>query len=74
MRLLNDDCRRLVDVLVEEVEASREVAVEEARLGEAQVDLHALERARQLQPQELAVAEQVALGDATSPITPSDVE
>ena len=49
---------------MEQVEAGREVAVEEARLGEAQVDLQALERAGQLQAQELAVAHQVALGDA----------
>ena len=54
----------IVDFLVEEVEAGGEVAVEEARLGEAQVDLQALERAGELQAQELAVAEQVALGDA----------
>ncbi len=54
----------LVDLLVEQVEAGREVAVEEARLGEAEVDLQALERAGQLQAQELAVAHQVALGDA----------
>ena len=49
---------------MEQVEAGRQVAVEEARLREAQVDLHALERARQPQAQELAVAQQVALGDA----------
>ena len=49
---------------MEQVEAGGEVAVEEARLGEAQVDLQALERAGQPQAQELAVAQQVALGDA----------
>ena len=45
------------------VEACRQIAVEEARLGERQIDLETLKRARQLQAQELAVAEQVALGD-----------
>ena len=48
---------------MEEVEAGGQVAVEEARLGEAQVDLQALERAGQPQAQELAAAQQVALGD-----------
>ena len=65
LRLLKPDVAASeVDVLVEQVEAGGQVAVEEARLGEAQVDLQALERAGQLQAQELAVAHQVALGDA----------
>ena len=49
--------------LVEHVEAGGEVEIEEARLGEAQVDLQALRRAGQPQAQELAAAQQVALGD-----------
>ncbi len=56
--------RRQVHVLVEQVESRRQVAIEEARLGKAQVHLHALLRARQAQAQELAFAHEVALGDA----------
>ena len=39
---LEDDFPSLVDLFVEEVEAGRDVAVEEARLGEAEIDLEAL--------------------------------
>src|SRR5690606_3147013 len=55
---------RLVDLLVEEIEAGREVAIEEARLGKAEVDLEALQRPAKPETQELAIAQQVALGDA----------
>ncbi len=55
---------RHVHVLVEQVEAGRHVAIQEARLGEAQIHLQALGRASQPQAQELPLAQQVALGDA----------
>ena len=54
----------LVDVLVEQVETSRHVAIKEARFSERQVDLEALHGAADLQAEELTVAEQVALRDA----------
>ena len=53
-----------IDLLVEEVEARREIAVEEMRLGEAEIDLGALEAAGEAEPDILAFAHQVALGDA----------
>ena len=49
---------------MEEVEARREIAVEEMRLGEAEIDLSALKASGEAQPDILAFAHQVALGDA----------
>jgi len=46
---------------VEQVEACRQVAVKEARLGKAEIDLSTFERTTHAETQELAVAEQVAL-------------
>ena len=64
-RLSADRSRTLliIELFVVEVETCREVPVEEARLGERQVDLHTLERTGESQTQVLAVAEQVAFGD-----------
>ena len=48
---------------VEEIKTGCQVAVHEPRLGEAQVNLQALERSAELQAQELALAHEVALGE-----------
>ncbi len=48
---------------MEEIEASREIAIKEARLRERQVDLQALDRTGEPQAQELTIAHEVTLGD-----------
>src|SRR5918992_179847 len=54
----------LVHVLMEEVEASGEVAVEEPWFRKAQIDLEPFGRAPNLEPQKLTIAKQVALCEA----------
>ena len=46
-----------------EIEARRDFAAQEARLGEAQIELLALLAGRRAQAQELPAAAQIALGD-----------
>ena len=53
-----------IDLFVEEVEARGEVAVEKIGLGKAEIHLGALKAAGEAEPDILAFAHQVALGDA----------
>jgi hypothetical protein len=53
-----------VDLLVEKVEARREIAIEEVRLGEAEVELRPLEASREPEPDILPLTHQIALGNA----------
>ena len=64
LRCLNEATSVKIDLLVEQVEARGEIAIEEMGLGEAEIDLGALEAAREAKPDILAFAHQVALGDA----------
>src|SRR5690606_3100082 len=49
---------------IEQIEAGREVPIQEPRLREAQINLQTLQRAAELQAQELALAHEVALSEA----------
>ena len=53
-----------IDLFVEYVKTRGEIAIEEIRLGEAEIDLGAVKASRETEPDILAFAHQVALGDA----------
>ena len=64
LRCLNEATLLKIDLLVEQVEARGEVAIEEIGFGEAEIDLGALKASGEAKPDILAFAHQVALGDA----------
>ena len=71
---MKPDCEVMVELFVEQVEAGRQVAVEEARLGEAQLDLQALERAGQRRRRNWPLPIRLRSVRLMSPMTPSVVE
>ena len=53
----------LVELFVIEIKARRDILVEEARLGEAEVNLQTIDRTADFEAQELPVAHKVAFAD-----------